>query len=207
MEAAVWNVRLPRVLMRRPRGRLPFGGRARRIRACSRTRWRRRRAGRFRRSWLRARAGHHVGLSSACLTPGRFRHEPLDRRAGLLGQQAREGGGAGAGPGAGRHHGELAFPGRDLSFIKLAADPTNKLPQITHWLTGQPLGHGLGGPRLRHLADARRSCAALSSALEAQRPGHGRRQARAMGVDAGRLRIWLIIAATLVTAASVSVSA
>ena len=31
-------------------------------------------------------------------------------------------------------------------------------------------------------------------------------EARAMGVDAGRLRIWLIIAATLVTAASVSVS-
>ena len=31
-------------------------------------------------------------------------------------------------------------------------------------------------------------------------------EARAMGVDAGRLRIWVIVAATLVTAASVSVS-
>ena len=92
------------------------------------------------------------------------------------------------------------------SFIKLAADPTNKLPEITYWLMGSLSGakwSELGfviWPMLLGLVPLfllrwRLNVLAM-----------GDYEARAMGVDAGRLRIWLIIAATLVTAASVSVS-
>ena len=92
------------------------------------------------------------------------------------------------------------------SFIKLAADPTNKLPEITYWLMGSLSGakwSELGfviWPMLLGLVPL----FLLRWRLNGLAMGDD--EARAMGVDAGRLRIWLIIAATLVTAASVSVS-
>lgn len=92
------------------------------------------------------------------------------------------------------------------SFIKLAADPTNKLPEITYWLMGSLSGakwSELGfviWPMLLGLVPL----FLLRWRLNVLAMGDD--EARAMGVDAGRLRIWLIIAATLVTAASVSVS-
>ena len=92
------------------------------------------------------------------------------------------------------------------SFIKLAADPTNKLLEITYWLMGSLSGakwSELGfviWPMLLGLVPL----FLLRWRLNVLAMGDD--EARAMGVDAGRLRIWLIIAATLVTAASVSVS-
>lgn len=92
------------------------------------------------------------------------------------------------------------------SFIKFAADPTNKLPEITYWLMGSLSGakwSELGfviWPMLLGLVPL----FLLRWRLNVLAMGDD--EARAMGVDAGRLRIWLIIAATLVTAASVSVS-
>ena len=92
------------------------------------------------------------------------------------------------------------------SFIKLAADPTNKLPAITYWLMGSLTGmawEDLGfviWPMLLGLVPL----FFLRWRLNVLAMGDD--EARAMGVDAGRLRVWLIIAATLVTAASVSVS-
>lgn len=92
------------------------------------------------------------------------------------------------------------------SFIKLAADPTNKLPAITYWLMGSLSGmawEDLGfviWPMLLGLVPL----FFLRWRLNVLAMGDD--EARAMGVDAGRLRVWLIIAATLVTAASVSVS-
>ena len=92
------------------------------------------------------------------------------------------------------------------SFIKLAADPTNKLPEITYWLMGSLSGakwSELGfviWPMLLGLVPL----FLLRWRLNVLAMGDD--EARAMGVDAGRLRIWLIVAATLVTASSVSVS-
>ena len=92
------------------------------------------------------------------------------------------------------------------SFIKLAADPTNKLPEITYWLMGSLSGakwSELGfviWPMLLGLVPL----FLLRWRLNVLAMGDD--EARAMGVDAARLRIWLIIAATLVTASSVSVS-
>ena len=92
------------------------------------------------------------------------------------------------------------------SFIKLVADPANQLPAITYWLMGS-----LAGARL---ADA--GFAAIPMALglvplvllrwrlNILTLGDG--EARAMGVHAGRLRLAAVLCATLVTAASVSVS-
>ena len=92
------------------------------------------------------------------------------------------------------------------SFLNLAADPTNQLPERTYWLMGSLSGakwSELGfviWPMLLGLVPL----FLLRWRLNVLAMGDD--EARAMGVDAGRLRIWLIIAATLVTAASVSVS-
>lgn len=92
------------------------------------------------------------------------------------------------------------------SFIKLVADPTNKLPEITYWLMGSLSGAQWSEitfvfwPMLLGLVPL----FLLRWRLNVLSMGDD--EARAMGVDAGRLRVGVIIAATLVTAASVSVS-
>ena len=204
MEAAVWNVRLPRVLMSVLVGAcLSAAGAAYQ--------------GVFQNPMaapdvLGASAGAgfgaalaiYVGLSSACITLAAFgmslltvvlvfwvsKHAKGERVLGLVL--------------AGIMVSSLFQAG--TSFIKLAADPTNKLPQITYWLMGSLSGmdwEDLGfviWPMLIGLVPL----FLLRWRLNVLAMGDD--EARAMGVDASRLRIWLIIAATLVTAASVSVS-
>jgi len=92
------------------------------------------------------------------------------------------------------------------SYIKLVADPTNQLPQITYWLMGS-----LSGTRLAHIPPA-----ALPIALglvplfllrwQLNLLSLGEREARSLGVDTHRVRLALLLFATLVTAASVSFS-
>ena len=204
MEAAVWNVRLPRVLMSVLVGAcLSAAGAAYQ--------------GVFQNPMaapdvLGASAGAgfgaalaiYVGLSSMYITLAAFgmslltvalvfwvsRHAKGERVLGLVL--------------AGIMVSSLFQAG--TSFIKLAADPTNKLPEITYWLMGSLSGakwSELGfviWPMLLGLVPL----FLLRWRLNVLAMGDD--EARAMGVDAGRLRIWLIIAATLVTAASVSVS-
>ena len=204
MEAAVWNVRLPRVLMSVLVGAcLSAAGAAYQ--------------GVFQNPMaapdvLGASAGAgfgaalaiYVGLSSAYITLAAFgmslltvvlvfwvsKHAKGERVLGLVL--------------AGIMVSSLFQAG--TSFIKLAADPTNKLPQITYWLMGSLSGmdwEDLGfviWPMLIGLVPL----FLLRWRLNVLAMGDD--EARAMGVDASRLRIWLIIAATLVTAASVSVS-
>ena len=92
------------------------------------------------------------------------------------------------------------------SFVKLVADPQNILPEITYWLMGSlakakpdavrfaviPMAAGII-PLL--LLRWRINLLTLSDA-----------EARTMGVNAGHVRLIVIICATLITAASVSVS-
>ncbi|MEG2007930.1 MAG: iron ABC transporter permease [Oscillospiraceae bacterium] len=92
------------------------------------------------------------------------------------------------------------------SFIKLMADPTNKLPAITYWLMGS-----LAGATKREVAFVFWPMLAglLPLILLRWRLNvitMGDDEARAMGVDANRVRLAVAICATLVTAASVSVS-
>ena len=92
------------------------------------------------------------------------------------------------------------------SYIKLVADPNNQLPQITYWLMGS-----LAGATMREVkfAAAPMAIGLLPLFLLRWRINlltMGDEEARTLGVNANALRLTVIVSATLVTAASVSVS-
>ena len=92
------------------------------------------------------------------------------------------------------------------SFIKLVADPEDQLPAITYWLMGS-----LNGATPKDLLRAAVPMAAGLVPLYLLRwrinvLTLGDDEARTMGVNARTLRVWVILCATLATAAAVSVS-
>lgn len=92
------------------------------------------------------------------------------------------------------------------SFIKLVADPNNKLPQITYWLMGS-----LSGAKWRDIGFVLIPMLAglvplLLLRWQLNVITMGDDEARAMGVNAPRVRLWIVICSTLVTASAVSVS-
>lgn len=92
------------------------------------------------------------------------------------------------------------------SFIKLVADPNNQLPQITFWLMGS-----LSGARWDEIEFVMIPMLAgliplLLLRWQLNVITMGDDEARAMGVNAPRLRISIAICSTLVTASAVSVS-
>lgn len=92
------------------------------------------------------------------------------------------------------------------SFLKLVADPNNQLPQITYWLMGSLSGAKWGdilfvlAPMLAGLIPL------LLLRWQLNVITMGDDEARAMGVNAPRIRLWIVICSTLVTASAVSVS-
>ncbi|WP_449316736.1 FecCD family ABC transporter permease [Rubneribacter sp.] len=93
-----------------------------------------------------------------------------------------------------------------VSYAKLVADPSNELAAITYWLMGS-----LTGAKWSDMALAAAPIAVGLAALFALRwrinvLTMGDEEAYTMGVNARRVRLLVILAATLVTAASVSVS-
>ncbi|HTK93260.1 MAG TPA: iron ABC transporter permease [Verrucomicrobiae bacterium] len=96
--------------------------------------------------------------------------------------------------------------GSCVSLVKYLADPYNQLPAITFWLLGS-----LAGLTVRDLLATLPAVAAGLVPLYLLRwrmnvmtlPDE---EARALGVDTGRMRLIVIAAATLMTAAVVSVS-
>ncbi len=93
-----------------------------------------------------------------------------------------------------------------ISLLKVAADPLNQLPGITFWLLG-----GLHRMDAATLWGALLPIGAAGAILYALRwqvhaMAAGDDEARALGVDVPRLRLVLIVAATLMTAACVSIS-
>jgi len=92
------------------------------------------------------------------------------------------------------------------SYIKLVADPTNQLPAITYWMMGS-----LSGSKLK---DVGLIVAPMAIGLiplfllrwQVNILTLGDEEARTLGVNTNRLRFFVIVCATLVTAASVSVS-
>ena len=92
------------------------------------------------------------------------------------------------------------------SFIKLVADPNNKLPAITYWLMGSLTGADkyelsfIIWPMLLGMIPLW----LLRWRLNVITMGDG--EARAMGVDAVKVRLAIVFSATLLTAAAVSVS-
>ncbi|MFG1477782.1 iron ABC transporter permease [Xanthobacter sp. V4C-4] len=93
-----------------------------------------------------------------------------------------------------------------ISILKVLADPYNQLPAITFWLLGSLAGAGrkelvLLGPAL---------LAGLTPLLllrwRIDIMTLGEEEARALGVEAGRVRAIVILAATLLTATAVSIA-
>lgn len=92
------------------------------------------------------------------------------------------------------------------SYLKLVADPSDQLPTITYWLMGS-----LNGTRM---SDIRFAVIPMLIGLvplfllrwRINLLTLGEDEARAMGVNTGRLRLIVILCATVLTAASVSVS-
>jgi len=92
------------------------------------------------------------------------------------------------------------------SFLKLVADPNNQLPQITYWLMGSLSGASWGdilfvlAPMVLGLAPL------LLMRWQLNVITMGDDEAKAMGVNAPKVRLWIVICSTLVTASAVSVS-
>ena len=99
-----------------------------------------------------------------------------------------------------------ALAGAATSLVKVLADPYDQLPAITFWLLGS-----LAAVTPRDVAPALPAVAVGLGALAALRwrinvLAMGDEEARALGVEAGRLRLWTIAAATLVTASVTAVA-
>ncbi|MFK4567383.1 FecCD family ABC transporter permease [Enterococcus sp. UD-01] len=93
-----------------------------------------------------------------------------------------------------------------VSFLKLVGDPTNTLPAITYWLMGS-----LSGIKEQNVLFAAPLILIGMIPILVLRwrlnvISLGEEEAASLGVNSRRLRIILIIAATLITAAAVSVS-
>lgn len=93
-----------------------------------------------------------------------------------------------------------------VSLVKVVADPLNQLPSITFWLLG-----GLHRINAATLTGALLPISVAGAVLWALRwqihaLAAGEDEARTLGVDVPRLRIVLIVAATVMTATCVSVS-
>jgi iron complex transport system permease protein len=93
-----------------------------------------------------------------------------------------------------------------VSLTKVVADPLNQLPGITFWLLGGL--HRINNATLLGALVPIAGAAAVLWALRWQihTLAAGEEEARTLGIDVGRLRIVLIVAATVMTATCVSIS-
>ena len=92
------------------------------------------------------------------------------------------------------------------SYIKLVADPTNQLPQITYWLMGSLSGTRMGTVRFAAVCMTVGLAPLLLLRWRMNLLTLSPDEARAMGVHTERLRLAVILSSTVLTAAAVSVS-
>lgn len=92
------------------------------------------------------------------------------------------------------------------SFIKLVADPADQLPAITYWLMGSLNGTMPEDVTFALIPMLLGLVPLLILRWRLNILTLGDSEARTLGIHARRLRVLVIICATLITAASVSVS-
>lgn len=92
------------------------------------------------------------------------------------------------------------------SFIKLVADPNNQLPAITYWLMGSFANTQSSTVLFALVPMAAGLLPLLALRWRINVLTLGDDEARSIGVDAPKVRLVIILCATLVTAASVAVS-
>jgi len=92
------------------------------------------------------------------------------------------------------------------SYIKLVADPTNQLPAITYWMMGSLSGANLKDVAFVVIPIILGLVPLFLVRWQVNVLTLGDEEARTLGVNTNLLRLMVILCATLVTAASVSVS-
>lgn len=92
------------------------------------------------------------------------------------------------------------------SYLKLVADPSSQLPEITYWLMGSLSGARHSDVRFAALPMLIGLAPLLLLRWRMNLLTLDEEEARSMGVHTGRLRLLVILCATVLTAASVSVS-
>jgi iron complex transport system permease protein len=92
------------------------------------------------------------------------------------------------------------------SYIKLVADPTDQLPKITYWLMGSLAGAKTNEVIFAAIVTLIGLVPLLLFRWRMNILTFGDDEARTMGINAKRIRLIVILCATLVTAACVSVS-
>jgi len=92
------------------------------------------------------------------------------------------------------------------SFIKLVADPSDQLPAITYWLMGSLSGANKNTVIMAFIPMAIGLIPLFFLRWRINVLTLGDDEARTMGINSTKLRLIIIVCATLVTAASVSVS-
>jgi iron complex transport system permease protein len=100
--------------------------------------------------------------------------------------------------------GALASAG--ISIVKVLADPDQQLPAITFWLLGSLAGVKRADLALAVLPILIGVLPLIALAWRIGVMAMGEDEARALGVETGRLRLIVILCATLVTATAVSIS-
>ncbi len=92
------------------------------------------------------------------------------------------------------------------SYIKLVADPSNQLPQITYWLMGSLSGTRLSDVPLAFFPMLLGLLPLFLLRWQLNLLSLGESEAKSLGVNTSRVRLVLLLSATLITAASVSFS-
>ena len=93
------------------------------------------------------------------------------------------------------------------SYVKLVADPSNQLPQITYWLMGSLSGVKLSDFNVVVVGAMVIGCVVIFAVRwKINLLTLGDEEARSLGINTNKLRLVVIIASTFVTAASIAVS-
>lgn len=92
------------------------------------------------------------------------------------------------------------------SYVKLVADPSSQLPAITYWMMGSLSGSSMKDIQVAMIPMALGLIPLLCIRWRMNLLTLGDDEARAMGVNAAALRLLVVICSTLITAASVAVS-
>ncbi|MBQ0038316.1 MAG: iron ABC transporter permease [Clostridiales bacterium] len=92
------------------------------------------------------------------------------------------------------------------SYLKLVADPGSQLPEITYWLIGSLAGAEMPQIKMALIPMVLGTVPLLLIRWRINVLTFGDEEARTMGVNASRVRLVVIICATLLTASSVSLS-
>lgn len=93
-----------------------------------------------------------------------------------------------------------------ISFVKLAADPDDTLPAITYWLMGSLASITMKDVKFAAIPILIGFVPILLLSWKMNILTLGEEEACAIGVNTGRIRLFITIGATLITAASVSIS-